>query len=234
MVSSFGSERSFQLRSAPNVLKTVNGESMAVTGSVDLIVEMCGERFDTSFVVCAIEADGILGQDFLKQHVDCINYKRSCLMICNNAVALWTGGAANRVCRVECMHTISVPAHTRMSIFVKIPMKDHLAELGYVEPSFDLMAKCEVAVIDGIVDTTSYTLNMHFLNYGNSDVKIHKHTNLGFCESYFEHDCPSERIAFVQKLSDIVSLPDHLTDLYERSSTHLSDSEKQCLYKLLC
>jgi len=81
MFSSIGSERSVQLRSAPNVLKTVNGEPMAVTGSVDLIVEMCGERFDISFVVCAIEADGILGQDFMKQHVDCINYKRSCSVI---------------------------------------------------------------------------------------------------------------------------------------------------------
>ena len=89
-------------------------------------------------------------------------------------------------------------------------------------------------MIGGIVDTSSNTLNMHLLNYGNSDVKIHKYTNLGFCESYYENYCPVERIASVQKTSDIVSLPEHLTDLYERSSTHLSDCEKQSLYELLC
>ncbi len=59
------------------------------------------ECFDVSFVVCDIEADGILGQDFLRANVDSINYKRSCLMMGGDVVPLWTGGQALHICRVE-------------------------------------------------------------------------------------------------------------------------------------
>ena len=150
-----GNHRSFVLRPMASVLKTVNGEPMSVSGSVDLVVEMTSERFDMSFVVCDIEADGILGQDFLKQYVDSINYKHSCLLIGNKTIPLWTGGRANQICRVDIQHTIKIPAHTRKQVTVKIPQREHLAQLGCVEPSIELMAKREVCVMGGIVDTTS-------------------------------------------------------------------------------
>ena len=229
-----GVNRSFQLQPA-NVLKTVNGEQMNVTGRVDLIVEMNAEKFDIPFVVCDIDADGILGQDFLRQHVDSINYKKSCLMMGQTSVPLWVGGMANQICRVEMQQTVKIPSHSRMAISVKIPQKQHLGQLGYVEPSLDLMSKSEVCVMGGIVDTTSDTMTLNILNYGESDVTVYKNTTLGTCESHIEANTDYERIACIRETkTSSDTLPDHLVDLYERSTVHLNDLEKQGLKNLLC
>ena len=88
MLQKLGSQQVFRLRPMDNLLKTVNGEVMQVAGSVDLVVQMGVERFDLPFVVCGIEADGILGQDFLRSNVDSINYKRPCLVMGDNTVTL--------------------------------------------------------------------------------------------------------------------------------------------------
>ena len=229
-----GTERSFHLRPTADILRTVNGEPMSVKGNVDLIIEMTNERFDIPFVVCNVEADGILGQDFLKQHVDSINYKRSCLVIGNNIIPLWTGGQANQICRVNIQHTVMVPAHTRKIVSVGIPQKEHLAPLGYVEPSMDLMAKSQICVMGGIVETTSSALSMALLNYGSDDITIYKNTNMGTCESYFEPEMSHGRISVVQQTQQTNILPEHLQDLYNRSSNHLTEHEKQELITLLC
>lgn len=228
-----GCERAFQLRPMSNVLKTVNGESMSVMGSVDLVIEMTGERFDIPFVICDIEADGILGQDFLTQNVDNINYRRSCLMIGHKSIPLWTGGQANQVCRVELQHTVRIPSHTRKPVTVRIPLREHLAHDGYIEPCIELMAKSEVCVMGGIVDTRSHTFTLNLLNYGPNEITVHKNTNLGSCESYYENEKCQDRIATVHETSENGQLPEHLLDLYERSSVHLSDLEKQGLHNLL-
>ena len=195
---------------------------------------MAGECFDIPFVVCSIESDGILGQDFLKQHVDSINYKHSSLVIGNTSVPLWTGGQANQICRVEIQETVRLPGYTRKLVSVKIPQKEHLAPLGCVEPSFELMAKKEVCIMGGIVDVTASSLSVTLLNFGSGETTIYKNTNLGTCESYFESTAPTECISVVQCSKQNNSLPEHLQNLYERSSTHLSPDEKEGLCSLLC
>ena len=229
-----GPARTFCLCPTSRTLKTINGDSMAVTGSVDLLVDMANQRFDLSFVVCSMEIDGILGQDFLREHVDSINYKRSCLVIGQNLVPLWTGGQANQICRVELQDTVKLPSHTRMMVPVKIPQKEHLTPQGFVEPSIELMAKSEVCIMGGIVDiAASNKIILNLMNYGQTDITLYKKTTLGTCESYFESENQPERIASISESEENGSFPDHLLDLLERSSTHLNENEKQSLSKLL-
>ena len=230
----FDPKNIFHVRPQLNVLKTVNGEAMRVVGNVDLLVPIGNECFDVSFVVCDIEADGILGQDFLRANVDSINYKRSCLMMGGDVVPLWTGGQALHICRVELQQTVEIPANSMMMVPIKIPQKEHLSELGLVEPSFHLMATKEISLMGGVVSISSDPV-MTVLNYGNSSVRLYKNTNLGTCESYFEPPMqPIERVACVQEQHNEEFLPDHLVDLYERSSQHLNDQEKSEFVDLLC
>ena len=122
-----------------------------------------------------------------------------------------------------------------MMVNVNIPQKQHLGQLGYVEPSLDLMAKNEVCIIGGVVDTTSETLTLSILNYGESDVTVYKNTHLGTCESHSETSTSFDRIATIKQTETVTNtLPEHLVDLYERSTVHLTDLEKQGLKNLLC
>ena len=113
-----------------------------------------------------------------------------------------------------------------MWVPVKIPHSEHLASEGFIEPSFDIMAKKEVTMMAGVV-TTSTKPVINVINYGNDPVTLHKNTCVGTCESFYEPDpLDSARIARVHESDTIPTVPSHLSDLFERSSLHLTESEK--------
>ncbi|KAH3868123.1 hypothetical protein DPMN_031262 [Dreissena polymorpha] len=134
---------------------------MEVSESVDLIIRMATERFDHTFIACEMKTDGILGQDFLKQYVDSINYKRSCLVMGKKVVPLWTGGQANQICRVQLQETVKLPPYSRRMVSDEIPPKEHLSPIGMIEPSFDLKAHREICIMGGLIDTTSGLVNLN-------------------------------------------------------------------------
>jgi hypothetical protein len=225
----------FKVTPVTRTLHAVNGEPMFIDGSVSLPVKIGQQWYDLTFMVCDVNLDGILGQDFLKQYVDSINYKHACLVIGSDRVPLWTGGQGLQVCRVEMQETVQLPPHSRMWVPVKIPQHEHLAPNGFIEPSFELMGKHEVTLMAGIIQTKTDTV-VNVLNYGPDMITLHRNTCLGTCESYYEP--PPSESSIIASISDCdintsSSLPSHLQDLFERSSTHLSESEKQDLINTL-
>ena len=125
-----------------------------------------------------------------------------------------------------------------MTVSVKIPQKEHLTQCGFVEPSIELMAKEEVCVLGGIIDTTTDSLHLNLMNYGSTEKILFRNTNLATCESFYENTTEINHIAAAQETEPPTSLdetviPEHLTDLYSRSSKHLTEAENYDLGKLL-
>ncbi|KAH3852520.1 hypothetical protein DPMN_095029 [Dreissena polymorpha] len=82
--------------------------------------------------------------DFLRQNVDHINYRKSCLVMGSDIVPLQTVGGSSQICRVEVRDTVNIPAHSRMWVPVNIPLAEYMAPLAFVEPDPDVMAEKEV------------------------------------------------------------------------------------------
>jgi hypothetical protein len=212
---------------------TVSGQQMNILGKVDLVVQLGKECYDVTFVVGDIDSDGILGQDFLRQNVDHINYGKSCLVMGSDIVPLQTVGGSSQICRVEVRDTVKIPAHSRMWVPVNIPLAEYMAPLGFVEPDPDVMAEKEVFPMSGIVETHSENVLVNVVNYGSEPVTIFKRMHLGTCKPFFENT-QQHRVARVTQQVECNTLPQHLTDLYDRSSVHLNDQEKSDLQNLLC
>ena len=137
--------------------------------------------------LCAKLTDGILGQDFLRQHVDNINYRHSCLVMSSTTVPLWVCGTAKQICRVQAKDTVKIPANSRMWVPVKIPLADHITPIGLVEPSFELMGKKDMCALGGVVDTISNEIVLNIINYGSESTTLYKNTVVGTCESHVEN-----------------------------------------------
>ena len=129
------------LRKIEYTLQDVNGNDMTVYGSADILVRLGSENFDLPFIVCDLHMDGLLGQDFPKEHVESISYRQSCLIIQDKQIPLWTGGESVHVCRVEVKETVQLPPKSRMWLSVNVPQAEYLSKYGFVEPSLDVMAK---------------------------------------------------------------------------------------------
>ncbi|KAH3785334.1 hypothetical protein DPMN_163421 [Dreissena polymorpha] len=160
---------------------------MNILGKVDLVVQLGKECYDVTSVVGDIDSDGILGQDFLRQNVDHINYRKSCLVIGSAIVPLQTVGGSSQICRVEVRETVMIPAHSKMWVPVIIPFAEYMAPLGFVEPDPDVMAEKEVFPMSDIVEIHSENVPVNVVNYSSEPITIFKQMHLGTCKPFFEN-----------------------------------------------
>ena len=101
----------------------------------------------------------------------------------------------------------------------------------------DLFETCEFTLTPGIIDTQAPEKIISVLNCGDQNVTIYPNMKLGTCESLYEQDPIKQemcaRINVSQKTDKPLVIPEHLQDLYLRSSTKLTESEKNKFTELL-
>ncbi|CAG2230871.1 unnamed protein product [Mytilus edulis] len=208
----------------------VNGNKVFAIGSIILELMLGQEIFSQNFMICNINQDGILGQDFLLKEVSKVNYQRMVLhTIHNQEIQCWIGG----ICRVEIKDNMTIPPMTSTMMPVEIPGVNHLTEYGLIEGTTGT-AKSTLT-IPGIINTQDQVHFVNVVNYGDDEVKLYKKETIGTCESYTEHDLKPEQIRTLQKDCFTASeeIPEHLTDLLKRSSTYINEDQRQQLSRLL-
>ncbi|CAC5369858.1 unnamed protein product [Mytilus coruscus] len=111
------------------------------------------------------------------------------------------------ICRVEIKDNMTIPPMTSTMMPVEIPGVNHLTEYGFIEGTTGT-AKSTLT-IPGIINTQDQA---HFVNVVNY-----------------------EQIRTLQKDCFTASeeIPEHLTDLLQRSSTYLIEDQRQQLSRLL-
>ncbi|CAC5422630.1 unnamed protein product [Mytilus coruscus] len=159
--------------------------------------------------------------DFLLKEVSIVNYQRMVLhTIHNQEIQCWIGGKANMICRVEIKDNMTILPMTSTMMPVEIPGVNHLTEYGFIE---------------GTTGTAKSHYFVNVVNYGDNEVKLYKKEKIGTCESYTEHHLNPQQIRTLQKdcFTASAEIPEHLTDLLQRSSTYLIEDQRQQLSRLL-
>ncbi|CAC5375367.1 unnamed protein product [Mytilus coruscus] len=128
----------------------VNGNPLCSYGTLKQKLTLGTADFNTEFLVCNIKQDAILGQDFLLDHKDKIDYKRQILSTKDTDIRCWIGGEANAICRVIAKETLTLPGKSKMLIPVIIENAEHLGPLGYVDKT--QKKETEHKITRGILD----------------------------------------------------------------------------------
>lgn len=221
------------------VINDVNGNRINTIGTLTLKVTLGVESFSQIFLVCEVEQDGIIGQDFLVNSIGKINYRTMVLhTVNNNEIQCWIGGRGNTICRVEVHETIQIPPMTSQMVKVYIPGEEHLTEVGYVEGISDIRGS--IFTLPGIIETQKDEPYVQVINYTDKDVTLSKGKTIGTCEPYQEQtprNCvrltkPGQNISDKEHNTN-AQVPEHLSDLVERSSKHLNLEQIEILASLL-
>ena len=218
-------------------LLDVNGNELGVHGCFNMPLALGSSAYRTTVVVCDIEPYAILGQDFLVQHVSKIYIKRLLLCTDYGDIQCYTGGEANMVCRVVVRETITVPPQSRMCIPVLIPGSEHLTDNGIIETSPKLWQDKKIVLTRGIIHSKAENQAVQILNFGSKPVVLYPNTKLGTCESCYHTPEPElsrcNAVSSEESEAATDKLPEHLQDLWERSSVHLKNEERRRLASLL-
>ena len=231
-------ESHYSLARCNRVIRDVNGNELSVLGSLDLEVKFKDSKYTFTVLVCDISQDAILGQDFLLKHVQKIDYQKLQVFIGNEILHCWTGGSVAMTCRVTVKEVITLPPGSLKTIHIDIPNADKLSEAAIIEPSLKLMEKQGVSILPGIINSGSNYHQVNVVNFCLQEKQLFPNMNLGSCRSLLENpiDNTMHRCARVETenpCKENNNPPEHLQDLFERSSIYLNDEEGGRLKQLL-
>ena len=131
--------------------------------------------------------------------------------------------------RVEVKETVIIPPMTSILLPVEIPGAEHLTESGYVECSSNLHPS--ILTVPGIIETNGETKLINVINHSDNEITLHKRQAIATCKSYEEGNTEVEqvRLTTTDKIKiniDKEGVPEHLLDLWTRSSEHLNHDKK--------
>lgn len=225
-------------------LQNVSGIDLSIHGVMNAEIFIGDDTFEQKFVICDMSPDAILGQDFLLKYVRKIDYQTKVLKTDDNDIGCWIGGEFQMTCRVLAKETTVLPSNSINILPVNIPNIERVTSLAVIEPSDQLYLTKNVSIVSGIIDRNQESPLIEIINYSNSDITLYPNTLLGSCEPINGEPNPfTDRCAAISTNADTTNpdkssiaeteVPDHLTDLFERSSTLLQPHEIEIMKALL-
>ena len=224
------------LQSISYSLLDVNGKPINVYGKAEF--EFCfenGQKYNIPAIVCEVEVDGILGQDFLCGNIKTIDYENDELVTKCGKIRLYPGGNTNKVCRITVDKQCTIQPNTSMWIPVNISEKEQLSKTILIECIPETYDN-NFAVIQGIIHKDDANL-VNVINYGEEPVILSSNTVVGQCSSVNETESTSQTghcsHIRAEPIVQNSSLPEYLNDVFTRGCVHLNESEKVKFKNLL-
>ena len=232
-----------------DIMKLADGRSSSFLGRGKMTIGLGDRQLAHTIWVAEIEPEGILGLDFLRQY-DCqIVLKDGCseLQFGNLSEATHGQPVTPSCFRVSVENTAVVPPRSEALIAGKILGK-HAPVLGLLEPTARLMEVNQLILARSLVDTSSNIIPLRVLNPTDYPCTLYKDTVAAMCEPVDLVEAPriwQNNVACYQErgkdgsLTDAVengetpSVPEHLSDLFQRSSHLLNPDERSQLAQLL-
>lgn len=227
-------------------MQGVDGKNIEVYGRAELNICFESSQINQPVIVCDITPEGILGQDFLMKHIKTWDLETLSLKTKHNAIIkLEVGGETQIVCRVLVKEKIELTSHSVTFVPVNIVDGERLASAAYVEGVKSAQSTEEqVQVVPGIMDPHIMEKGIAIMNNGEECITIHPGTTVATCNSSYEiHEATRNEYSSVQRVREIQTkplttekshtVPVHLTELFEKSSTYLDEEENFLLAELL-
>ena len=234
-----------KLRSYDSSLQSANGFKIKTYGTA--VVKISVNNFpaiEHEVYIADITDDGLLGMNFLKEHQCELSFEVPAIKINGRWLKLkYSGPQKEKLARVVLDKDVTVQSGTQRVLPGKVSFVTPLQPYGMIEPLHQGEIKYDVVIGRSVVDATHPQVGVPVTNCSKQHTKIKKGTVLGyFCPTAMIEDAQSfqeskkvriikeEEMDLQLSLNDI---PEFLHDLYQRSSEHLNDDQKQKFLKLL-
>ncbi|MCG8033309.1 MAG: DDE-type integrase/transposase/recombinase [Candidatus Thiodiazotropha taylori] len=224
------------LRKVPSSVKleVANDGLLSVLGEVTLEFKIQKDTFKWDVFIAPIREDGLLGLDFLQAH----NYvlgAESGLKLNKKKYKTVIQKVPLRAIKIRCKETVVLPAYSEVIVSGECAENVDMPKQGMVSPHFGNENK-DYIIGHTLVDPNRSDIGIpvRILNPTNNDIIINSKTVLGIMQevdAVKTSGCRNQSKR--QPLKTEQTLPDHLQDLFKRSSKNLSPEEAWELEQLL-
>ena len=219
-------------------LRTVTGEKAPIRGTIELTLMIGTTKASHRMWIADIQDRCILGMDFLEPQKCLINLKEKTLQIGDEEVPLekQRQDAPRMCCRAILDQTVSLPPRSETVVPVRLEgLQTGASQWGVLGPREETPATDGLLTSRTLVDLSQPTVPVRIMNLADRERKVKCGEIVAVCEPVqsvlSQQDLGETPVA---KASTDSELPNHLRDLYERSSTGLDAYQKGQLHSLLC
>lgn len=232
-------------------LITATGESTPFLGQSKVSLSIGTETFEHDVLIANIQNDGILGLDFLEKNNCTVKLSDGILYIGSESKEIRCYKSAIDVlascceCKIAVLEDIEIPPRCEMIVPGAIVHVDGYpqGQYGIIEPAVKFVERKGLLVAKSVVDISKEIIPLRMINLLDTPSKVYKGSIAAICEEVNSDDfvtyhhvqslSQDNNISKERQLTDN-PIPEHLKELIERSSTHLSSHEQEQMAKLLC
>ena len=220
-------------------LLTVTGEITPFLGKSNIHMKIGSQNINHQVLLADIENEGILGMDFLKTH-KCDLMLSSHIMKLNKEEILCFQSSTNatpRCCRISVLDHIEIPPDTEVVVPAYVRGVIDRKGSGVIEADSKFLQTKGLLVAKALVCPLTGTVPVRIANPYEHSYKLYKNTIVASYEPIEPEQIVSVNCSRAnENISETCSqteIPDHLTDLYERSITCLDTEQQVHLRELL-
>ena len=109
------------------------GNILPSHGAVDVKISLGGCDFEQTLIISDNQQDAVIGQDFLLNYAERINYKQGRINTKFNEINCRLGERCTAKCRVMIRNTTAVPLQIASWLPTQVPSSENLTKDGYVQ-----------------------------------------------------------------------------------------------------
>ena len=214
-------------------LITVTGESTPFHGKTEVDICLGRQKIAHEFLIADIKYGGILGMDFLMKHKCDIMLSKGYIVLRGERIPCYMNENKSDLtcCRVAVSETVVIPAESEMIIPGKPLDPIDNEYFGILEPHTNFVHKNGLLVGKSLVDPLKGTFPIRVANFKKEPCKIYENTVAAVYESVSV--LKSESVSSVNTEPSTATMPEHIQDLFTRSSKTLEPEQVAKLKALL-
>lgn len=216
---------------------SITGESATVKGEWETVIRLGSFRKRIPILVADLPCEGILGMDFLSENNCSINLSQKILWIGKRKLPLRGESIKHQISASVNLCTsskIMIPAYHEKFVVTKAGNNSFISQ-GLVQPKFEDLPK-GLLVAKTLCCPQQNRVLVRIANISGHNIHIPSGTPIASIE---EAECLDREVCHCISSRSIVAthnneeLPDHLSELYERSIEFLNSHQKQVVKNLL-
>ena len=208
-------------------LITVTGESSPFEGKIEVDVLLGRQKIVHEFLIADIKQDGILGIDFLMMNSCDIFLSKGYMNVHGEKVPCFLNRSETNCCRIALAETVEVPPESEIIVQGKPLDAINRNSVGILEPVEKFVERTGLMVAKLLVDPAAGNVPIRIANfqkepciiYENTVTAVYEHVNVNNCELV-------GHVGLSENDNENCELPEYLRDMFDRSSLHLDENQK--------
>ena len=202
-------------------LLTATGEALEIKLSVHV--------FKHEFLFAEIKDTAILGMDFSMKHKIDLLFNKGCIKVKEDFFPCFTNKGDPKCCIISVAETVEIPPESEEIIKGQVCVMVKYDSVDIIESNEIFVEKTGLLIAKSVVQHNSNVIPLRVVNFSRQPVTVHKNTIATKFEPVDAKVVVNKLIRRVEgvNVSPGLDLPEYLTELYNKSSKALSESDSR-------